>query len=69
MKYKDVKSNVIYFADEVNGMPTVCYVFPNAIINMTPQPYYVYNSLEEAQIALKEMSIRYGWKKLKEGET
>lgn len=46
----------------------VCYVIPNAIIDMTPQPYYIYDSLEEAQTALKEMSIRYGWKPLKEGE-
>jgi hypothetical protein len=68
LKYKDVKSNVIYFVNEVNGLPMVCYVIPNAIINMTPQPYYIYDSLEEAQTALKEMSIHYGWKPLKEGE-
>ena len=29
---------------------------------------YIYDSLEEAQTALKEMSIHYGWKPLKEGE-
>lgn len=68
MRYKDESTSVIYFADKVNGLPMVCYVIPNAIIDMTPQPYYIYDSLEEAQTALKEMSIRYGWKPLKEGE-
>lgn len=59
MRYKDESTSVIYFADKVNGLPMVCYVIPNAIIDMTPQPYYIYDSLEEAQTALKEMSIRY----------
>ena len=68
MRYKDESTSVIYFADKVNGLPMVCYVIPNAIIDMTPQPYYIYDSLEEAQTALKEMSIRYGWKPLQEGE-
>ena len=54
LKYKDESANVVYFADEVNGMPMVCYVIPNAIVNMTPQPYYIY--------------AMDGWKPLKEGE-
>lgn len=69
MKYKDENTNVIYFTDEVNGMPMICYIIPNAIVNMTPQPCYIYDSLEEAQTALKEMSTYYGWKPLKEGES